>query len=112
MAEVTIYGASDDLIELDGDIYEEFTASDGEPNLIAFSDGTLLEVTYTDAGIWRINALSTCAGTRLAKDEATADEGNREDGKPAYTDVVTLNGFIVWAVFGNAWKMARQSVDA
>ena len=110
---ITIYGASDDLIELDGDIYEEFTAGgDEEPNLIAFSDGTLLEVTYTDAGIWRINALSVSTGTTITKDEATADEGNRPDGKPAYSDVVTLNGFIVWAVFGHAWKHSRQPVDA
>ncbi len=55
MSEVIVYGASDDLIEVEGAIREEFTANrDGEANLLAFSDGTLLEVTYTDAGIWRI----------------------------------------------------------
>lgn len=113
MARVTIYGASDDLIEVGGDIYEEFTANrDDKANLLAFSDGTLLEVTYTDTGIWRINALSQNTSTRLVKEEATADEGNREDGTPAYSDLVTLDGWLAWVVFGDSFKRAIQPVDA
>lgn len=111
MAELTIYGASDDLIEVDGDIREEFTANDG-PNLLAFSDGTLLDVRYSESGVWRINALSRCASTTYVKDEATADEGRREDGTPAYSDKVTLDGFLTWVVHGETFAMVRQPVDA
>ena len=109
---ITIYGASDDLIEVEGDISEEFSSLGDDKNLLAFSDGTLLEVTYTQAGIWRINTLTLCVGTTYEKDEATADEGKREDGTPAYSDRVTLTGFIAWVVHGSGWAQARQPVDA
>ena len=49
-----ITGASDDLIEIDGDIVEELTCymRESEEKIIAVSDGTLLKVNYSDA-IWR-----------------------------------------------------------
>jgi hypothetical protein len=110
--EVTIYGASDDLIEVDGDISEEFPANGDEGNWLAFSDGTLLEVAYTDAGIWRINARTLSTTTQYAKEEATSEEGTREDGKPAYSDVVTLTGFFAWVTHGSACAHAAQPIDA
>lgn len=113
MSLVVVYGASDDLIEVDGHIREEFYAnSDEEPNLLAFSDGTLLEVTYTNSGLWRINTLSQSAGTRITKVEALGDEGTTSDGYPRYSDRVTLEGFLVWVVFGSQWARAVQPVDA
>jgi hypothetical protein len=56
MTEITIYGASDDLIEIDGAIREEFGCVldvPGESAIIAVSDGTLLRVRYDEDGIWR-----------------------------------------------------------
>ena len=57
-----IYGASDDLIEIEGQIREEFSGGNersGDPtaDILAFSDGTLLEVLYDNDGIWRIKRL-------------------------------------------------------
>lgn len=58
-----IYGASDDLIEFEGDICGEIShyGSDDDPRgvLIICSDGTLLEVKYGKGGrgIWCINVL-------------------------------------------------------
>lgn len=51
---LTITGCSDDLIEVEGDIEEEFGAPYNNPNgYIAVSDGTLLRVVYDKDGIWR-----------------------------------------------------------
>jgi hypothetical protein len=94
---ITVYGASDDLIEVEGDITEEFnhyeTAEDGEGCLLAFSDGTVLRIRYTKAGIWRITPVTN--GTAgLAIDVAP------EDDEDKYTDRATLTGEVRWVVLG------------
>ena len=57
---ITIYGASDDLIKVEGDITEEFNVypEEGDRYLIAASNGTLLKMWYDEDGIWRIQHLS------------------------------------------------------
>jgi hypothetical protein len=100
---ITIYGASDDLIEVEGDIREEFNwIPDGdETRLIAVSDGTLLRVRYDDDGIWRLS--------RVASGSAKFQkiEGDAEKDTP---DRVTLSGVgIKWVVFGE--QMAVEEVD-
>lgn len=40
----TIYGASDDLIEVDGDITEEFDAIEQHPYYLGFSTGVVLRI--------------------------------------------------------------------
>lgn len=59
MPEITVNGASDDLIEIGGAIREEFTLQDDEGgDLLAFSNGVVLRIRYTDDGVWRIEPLS------------------------------------------------------
>ncbi len=48
MKTVTVYGASDDLVEIEGDIRDELYASDNNPAHLAFSDGTVLSVEYSE----------------------------------------------------------------
>lgn len=88
---ITIYGASDDLIEIEGDIQEEliFFPDGDESRLLAFSDGTLLRVMYDKDGIWRL--------TRFAKGlaEFSKVEGDAEADTP---DTVTLSGVMIWWV--------------
>lgn len=48
-----VTGASDDLIEIVGELYDEFNSYDCEDGRIAFSDGTLLKVEYDEDGLWR-----------------------------------------------------------
>lgn len=93
MAEVTIYGASDDLIEIEGSLREEFYASSGdESTWLIFGDGTILDVRYADNGVWRITQQS--AGRAVfSKVEAPAEE---EGGN--YSDRVTLTGWLRWVV--------------
>lgn len=59
MSKITITGASDDLIEIDGDISEEFMYyPDDEKNCyLAVSDGTLITVRYDEDGIWRFDVI-------------------------------------------------------
>lgn len=101
---ITIYGASDDLIEIEGGIREEFSyVGDGDADLLAFSDGTILRVAYTAAGVWRISPV--VRGTsELSIEQAT------EDDDPNYSDRATLSGAVVsWVVQGVAFAKAVQS---
>lgn len=98
---ITITGASDDLIEIGGDIVEEwghYTSDDDDRSrLIAVSDGTLLRIEYDRDGIWRVARLA--AGSA----EMTKVEG---DVGADTNDVVTLTGDIQWVVFGT--NVARR----
>lgn len=95
MAELEIYGASDDLIEIDGDISEEFNPSgDDDNNYLGFSDGTVLKITYDNDGMWRI--VPVIKGTaQLRIIQAT-------DVDEDYTDHAHLTGDISWVVYGTA----------
>lgn len=57
----TIYGASDDLIEIEGDVTGEVgTNTDVGPVLLSCSDGTLLAVKYgkpTGTAVWQVQLL-------------------------------------------------------
>ncbi|BAH38848.1 hypothetical protein GAU_1806 [Gemmatimonas aurantiaca T-27] len=92
MAEVTIYGASDDLVEIDGAISEEWNASDDERNYLAFSDGTVLSIEYGSKGCWEIRR----------EKEGTAEYSHtpHDNDQTTYTDRVTLKGDIQWVVCG------------
>jgi hypothetical protein len=90
---IEVYGASDDLIEVEGDIGEEFNhySTDDKPCYLAFSDGTLFKVQYLE-GIWRIFfvAKGRC-NSRL--EQCTSDDGS---------DHAYLTGEkITWVVCGD-----------
>lgn len=100
-SQITVYGASDDLIEVEGAISEEFNAysPDDDGDLLAFSDGTVLRIRYEDDGMWRIGPLA--AGTA----ELDLQYGRNPDDD--YSDRVTLIGDIQWVVFGKGFARAR-----
>lgn len=52
MPQVTIYGASDDLAEIEGDFYDEFDADNRAVGRWVFSTGTQISMTMNDAGDW------------------------------------------------------------
>lgn len=93
---MTVYGYSDDLIELEGDIKEEFNVyiDDAEPGYLAFSNGVLLRVVFDEDGIWRFTVLSDDSNTVTVKQCVV---NNPED---AYSDVVIIKDSIKWATFG------------
>ena len=100
MAEVKICGASDDLIEIDGGIREEFDYTDGEEgDLLVFSDGTVLRIVFSPSGIWRITPVTRGTGD-LTIDQASDDEG---------TDTATLDGDgVTWVVHGLKFTAAPR----
>lgn len=83
MRSVEVYGASDDLIEVEGDIREEFTHGNDGADYLAFNDGSVLSVEYTADGFWRINRAAEGVA-QYEKVEAIDADG------AAYSDKVTL----------------------
>jgi hypothetical protein len=105
---IRIYGASDDLVEVEGDISEEFSFY-GESSYLAVSDGTVLRVDYDRDGIWRFTRVSR-GKSRLVHTIQTIDDPER-----GYSDVIHLfdDGLpeedkIRWVVFGSFLAVARR----
>jgi hypothetical protein len=97
----TVYGASDDLIELDGDIYEEFSYRDDENgDLLGFSDGTLLRIRHDAEGIWRITPVSQGPAFQGVQQAPADDDRN-------YTDRATL-GEVAWVLHGSSHAKASK----
>lgn len=108
MTAITVYGASDDLVEVEGDIREEFNVSSDSAELLAFSDGTVLRVGYDELhdGYWRITPMFR-GSAHLTVEPVASAYGRREDGKPAYSEIATLTGEIRWVVRGTAYATQR-----
>jgi hypothetical protein len=88
---ITISGASDDLIEIEGDIREEFYLRDeDEGDLIAFSDGTVLRIAFS--GPWRITPVAK-GSAELSIQQVTEDD---DEG----SDRATITGDVRWVVHG------------
>ncbi|MCU1687838.1 MAG: hypothetical protein JWQ81_8577 [Amycolatopsis sp.] len=94
---ITLYGASDDLIEIDGDIREEFNPADGPDgdtgDLVTFSNGLVLRIRYTDGGFWRIDLVH---GQDLVEIVPCP-----EDDEKNYSDRATITGPVDWVTCGN-----------
>jgi hypothetical protein len=100
MAKVEIYGSSDDLIEIDGDISEEFYAlSEDDGGLLAFSDGTLLRIAYDNDGMWRISPV--LVGSAIYEMVQATDPDDD------YSDHAWLTGDIEWVVLGSKYAKAK-----
>jgi len=90
-----VTGASDDLIEIEGDIREEFNHygadEDDKGVYLGFSDGTVLKAVYDSDGIWRFNL--ACKGSLYQgkEDGCVVDDTN---------DVITFVDGIRWVVCG------------
>lgn len=88
-----VFGSSDDLIELSGDLREEFSCLEPEGALLAFSNGLVLRVVYSGTGVWRITPV-TGSGYRLTQ----APENDPDN----YSDRALLDDNISWVVMGSA----------
>lgn len=90
---VTVYGFSDDLVEVDGDVYEEFMSPNGK-GYLAFSNGCVLKIVYDESGTWRITPVVPVG---LSVVQAP------ENDESIYSDVATIEGDIAWVVFGEEY---------
>lgn len=90
---IKVYGSSDDLIEVEGDVTEEFSPSTSI-GYLGFSDGTVLKYEYDRFGFWRFDCFaSPDGGISISKPMMTDKE---------YSDVVEIanNKPIIWVVCG------------
>lgn len=95
-----IYGASDDLLEIDGDFSEEIGVDSDEPFTVGVSDGTLLEVEYD--GEWKFRTKKKGSGLKEII-QSVGDEGTHEapyEKYTSYSDLVILHGEIKWVTQG------------
>ena len=101
-----IYGASDDLIEFDGEYHGEvgcYGTDDNEHGvLVVCSDCTVLEVKYgkNDSAVWGINVLRK--GSLFDHIEPCDDE----DADP-YSDQVFLKPGIKWIYAAKEWELVE-----
>jgi hypothetical protein len=109
MSDTTLlYGASDDLIEVDGPfVREEFDANFSDPAAIAVFDrsdadgGSLLaRIRYDEDGCWRINVLR--GGEFSLRPARGEDADNDADGVPGYSDRLEVHGRVGFVVVANA----------
>lgn len=101
---ITITGASDDLIEIEGHIVEEWVFPyTEEKRYIAVSDGTLLTVQYDSDGLWRFN--------RLIAGSATYEKTPGDVPSDTH-DVVKLTGKgknLTWVMLGDALALSEDT---
>ena len=91
---IKIYGASDDLIEVEGQLSEEFDVDCLATTFVGISDGTLLRISYD--GMWHINVARKPVDTVVKIHRAT----NEDDD---YSDIAEIDnkvGDIDWLVVG------------
>lgn len=88
---LTVTGASDDIIQIKGDIQEEFDRFDSEGDYLAFSDGTVLKAVYDQDGIWRFNLINKGTLYQDKIEGIVTDDTN---------DVIKFADGIKWCVCG------------
>ena len=105
---IEVFGASDDLILVTGDIDTEFdyqADSHGRGHFLAFSDGTMLHVELDDdCGVWRIKLIQSSEAEGQGVTIVSAPEGVEDD----YSDRAILSGpeEIRWVVLGSHYALA------
>lgn len=102
MSTVKVYGASDDLIEVDGDIREEFSPNIDNPYHLLFSNGTQVKVewcpdpsdtpaswavTIVDVGLNKVRRLK---GIDDSGSDADESKGHQDTDASVYSDVVII----------------------
>ena len=101
-----VYGASDDLVEFEGDIYGEvdaFGTDDRDKGvLVFFSDGTILEAKYgkMEMAIWELKV--RCTGNLFKEVIPCMDE----DAKP-HSDVANFRDGLKWAYAAKEWEKVK-----
>jgi hypothetical protein len=96
MTTITIYGASDDLIYVDGDVpgCNEYGAW-RNPKYVELSNGAMFKAEYDANGEWRISQVRTggaAADGTVVTRAAVGTLGNKVE----YSEQVTVTGPIEW----------------
>ena len=95
--ETKIYGASDDLIEIEGFTYDEIDCYDHQrPIKFECSDGTIGTIFYN--GEWKLNI--KMVGSKFIRVIDSVGEDNRHEEPnatiPSYSDILILDSGVEW----------------
>lgn len=99
---VTVYGASDDLAEIEGDFYDEFDADNSAEGRWVFSTGTQISMTMNNRGDWVLDNVTPASVTNADEITFGRRPGYDRDGACTVTGDFTE---VLW--FKNAPKSAR-----
>lgn len=103
---ITLTGASDDLLEVEGDIREEFNVLGDDDLFVATSTGFLARVEYDRDGVWRFRPYTNGLGTIVHKE---APVGNDD----VYTDILDICDVTVeWVMVGTHMARVRPKRPA
>ncbi len=84
---VYIYGASDDLVELEGDVSEELSPNYEKPLYLLFSTGTQVKIEYADDGVWRTEVVDEGGANCTVKPGQSDDSEEEMDARPECASV-------------------------
>ena len=103
-----IYGASDDLIEIDGQINDEVEAYSSETKPIKFKTSLGTKGTILYNGEWKITITEEGSDFMRVVESVGDDDDHTEDNTkniPSYSDVLILSGDLEWVkVKGKKYK--------
>lgn len=108
MATIKLYGASDDLIEIEGDVPgcdEHNFYTDGEPVFVVLSTGDVFAVTYGERGVWEV--VHTVKTKKVKAKIVKAPKG--DDPEP-HTDTATISGPVEWVELWEHWPPTDEDV--
>lgn len=88
MKTISVTGAGDDVIVLDGDVKDEFDSHDPVGAVLTFSDGTQVRAKFFER--WEIT-VETRGSASVKIEQAPIHNLDRE-----YTDRVTVTGDLAW----------------
>ena len=96
MATVKLYGASDDLLEIDGHINDEIYVDCEKKTTIVVSDGSVFQLSYDSEGCWRFKCKEKGTAGNQLEPAIDGDAERRPGGESGYSDILTLTGDIKW----------------
>jgi hypothetical protein len=103
---IRIYGASDDLVEIEGgDLTDEFGCYDTGGVVVLLPSGDRFDVRYGDRGVWEIEHAHATGALTVSIEKAPP--GDEPD---PYTDRATVTGDIARVQFWKAWPPTAREI--
>lgn len=104
METIRIYGASDDLVEVEGALGDEWGGG-SDPAYVVLSTGDVFTVAYGMRGVWQIEHVANSGLCAVTMRRAA----NGDDPDP-YTDEATVSGPFTWVDCWSAWPAEDDQV--
>lgn len=106
-----IYGASDDLLEIDGALIEDEVNVIDKPFHIKCADGTIATFTYDDNGEWKCNVKAKGINF-IEVISSVGDDGEHEGNAidcTSYSDVLVIREPLQWIKVNNKYYRPNKN---